>query len=228
MEADVSLDLVTGIVAFLFTLFIFSYLIGDNPLFRLAVYIFVGVSAGYVAAVAYRQVLWPDLFFPLLTGSIAQKALLVIPLILSALLLTKVSPRLASLGMPAMALLVGSQHGQWQLAVRLPEHSCLRLCATIDLFDTHAAASVPQLAQMMFNGAWILAGVITTLVYFHFGARTTRDGSARRFGLIEFVAFIGSIFLAIALGVLFAGVYSAALTALIDRFHFFGTLFGLH
>ena len=81
MEANVSLDLITGIVAFLFTLFIFSYLIGDNPLFRLAVYIFVGVSAGYVAAVAYRQVLWPDLFFPLLTGSIAQKALLVNPLI---------------------------------------------------------------------------------------------------------------------------------------------------
>ena len=227
MEANVSLDLVTGIVAFLFTLFIFSYLIGDNPLFRLAVYIFVGVSAGYVAAVAYRQVLWPDLFFPLLTGSIAQKALLVIPLILSALLLTKVSPRLTSLGMPAMALLVGVSAavavGGAVTGTILPQ-----VVATIDLFDTHAAASVPQLAQMMFNGAWILVGVITTLVYFHFGARTTRDGSARRLGLIEFVAFIGSIFLAIALGVLFAGVYSAALTALIDRFHFFGTLFGLH
>jgi hypothetical protein len=227
MEANVSLDLVTGIVAFLFTLFIFSYLIGDNPLFRLAVYIFVGVSAGYVAAVAYRQVLWPDLFFPLLTGSIAQKALLVIPLILSALLLTKVSPRLTSLGMPAMALLVGVSAavavGGAVTGTILPQAA-----ATIDLFDTHAAASVPQLAQMMFNGAWILAGVITTLVYFHFGAHTTRDGSARRLGLIEIVAFIGSIFLAIALGVLFAGVYSAALTALIDRFHFFGTLFGLH
>jgi len=227
MEANVSLDLVTGIVAFLFTLFIFSYLIGDNPLFRLAVYIFVGVSAGYVAAVAYRQVLWPDLFFPLLTGSIAQKALLVIPLILSALLLTKVSPRLTSLGMPAMALLVGVSAavavGGAVTGTILPQ-----AVATIDLFDTHAAASVPQWVQMMFNGAWILVGVITTLVYFHFGAHTTRDGSARRLGLIEFVAFIGSIFLAIALGVLFAGVYSAALTALIDRFHFFGTLFGLH
>jgi hypothetical protein len=227
MEANVSLDLVTGIVAFLFTLFIFSYLIGDNPLFRLAVYIFVGVSAGYVAAVAYRQVLWPDLFFPLLTGSIAQKALLVIPLILSGLLLTKVSPRLTSLGMPAMALLVGVSAavavGGAVTGTILPQ-----AVATIDLFDTHAAASVPQWVQMMFNGAWILVGVITTLVYFHFGAHTTRDGSARRLGLIEFVAFIGSIFLAIALGVLFAGVYSAALTALIDRFHFFGTLFGLH
>ena len=227
MEANVSLDLITGIVAFLFTLFIFSYLIGDNPLFRLAVYIFVGISAGYVAAVAYRQVLWPDLFFPLFTGTLAQRALLVIPLILSALLLTKVSPRLNSMGMPAMALLVGVSAavavGGAVTGTLMPQAG-----ATINLFDLHAAASVPQLAQMMFNGAWILAGAITTLVYFHFGARTTSDGSVHRFGFIELVAFIGSIFLAITLGVLFAGVYSAALTALIDRFHFFGILFGLH
>ena len=100
--------------------------------------------------------------------------------------------------------------------------------ATINMFDTHSATSAAQLAEMLINGVWILAGVTTTLVYFHFGARTTSDGSARRFALIELIAFVGSIFLAITLGVLFAGVYSAALTALIDRFHFFGTLFGLH
>jgi len=57
--------LITAIIAFLITLMILSYLIGDNPLFRVAVYIFVGVSAGYVAAVAIRQVLWPDLLQPL-------------------------------------------------------------------------------------------------------------------------------------------------------------------
>jgi len=48
----------------------------------------------------------------------------------------------------------------------------------------------------------------------------------RRFGFIELIAFVGSIFLAITLGVLFAGVYSAALTALIERLHFFGSFFG--
>ena len=220
-------DLIAGFVAFLFTLFIFSYLIGDNPLFRIAVYIFVGVSAGYVASVAWRQVIWPDLFFPLITGTFAQKALLTIPLILSALLLTKVSPRLTQLGMPTMALLVGVSAA---VAVGGAVTGTLfpQIGATINLFDARSATSAAQLAEMIFNGAWILAGVTTTLVYFHFGARTTKDGSVRRFGLIELIAFIGSIFLAITLGVLFAGVYSAALTALIDRLHFFGTLFGLH
>lgn len=220
-------DLVAGFVAFLFTLFIFSYLIGDNPLFRIAVYIFVGVSAGYVASVAWRQVIWPDLFIPLITGPFAQKALLAVPLILSALLLTKVSPRLTQLGMPTMALLVGVSAavavGGAVMGTLFPQ-----IGATINLFDPHSATSATQLAEMLINGAWVLAGVTTTLAYFHFSARTTGDGLVRRFGLVELIAFIGSIFLAITLGVLFAGVYSAALTALIDRFHFFGTLFGLH
>ena len=220
-------DLIAGFVAFLFTLFIFSYLIGDNPLFRIAVYIFVGVSAGYVASVAWRQVIWPDLFFPLITGTFAQKTLLAIPLILSALLLTRVSPRLTQLGMPTMALLVGVSAA---VAVGGAVTGTLfpQIGATINIFDPHSATSAAQFASMILNGAWILAGVTTTLVYFHFSARTTGDGSVRRFALIELIAFIGSIFLAITLGVLFAGVYSAALTALIDRFHFFGTLFGLH
>ena len=216
-------DLIAGFIAFLFTLFIFSYLIGDNPLFRIAVYIFVGVSAGYVGAVAFRQVILPDLFVPLLAG----KALLIVPLILGALLLTKVSPRLTQLGMPTMALLVGVSAaiavGGAVTGTLLPQ-----IGATIELFNTRSAVLSAQFFGMIFNGAWILAGVITTLVYFHFGAHTTRDGAVRRFGLIELIAFIGSIFLAITLGVLFAGVYSAALTALIDRFHFVGTLFGLH
>ncbi len=216
-------DLIAGFIAFLFTLFIFSYLIGDNPLFRIAVYIFVGVSAGYVGAVAFRQVILPDLFVPLLAG----KALLIVPLILGALLLTKVSPRLTQLGMPTIALLVGVSAaiavGGAVTGTLLPQ-----IGATIELFNTRSAVLSAQFFGMIFNGAWILAGVITTLVYFHFGAHTTRDGAVRRFGLIELIAFIGSIFLAITLGVLFAGVYSAALTALIDRFHFVGTLFGLH
>jgi len=216
-------DQIAGFVAFLFTLFIFSYLIGDNFLFRIAVYIFVGVSAGYVGSVALKQVIWPDLFVPLLAG----KVLLAVPLILTALLLTKISPRLTRLGMPTMALLVGVSAavaiGGAVTGTLLPQ-----IGATINLFDTRSATSSAQFFGMIFNGVWILAGVITTLAYFHFGARTTSDGSVRRFGLIELIAFIGSIFLAITLGVLFAGVYSAALTALIDRFHFFGILFGLH
>jgi hypothetical protein len=217
-----SLDLIVGVVAFLFTLMIFSYLIGDNPLFRVAVYIFVGVSAGYVAAVAFRQVILPDLLIPFFNDPI-QHALLGIPLILGLLLLTKVSPQLTKWGTPSMAVLVGASAavaiGGAVTGTLIPQ-----IGATINLFDLRTSTSP---ATALLNGGFILAGVVTTLVYFHFGAGSAADGSARRWGVIELIAFIGSIFLAVALGVLFAGVYSAALTALIERFHFFGTFFGL-
>src|SRR5512135_854276 len=101
-------ELIAGVVAFLLTLMILSYLIGDNPLFRVAIYVFVGVSAGYVAVVAWWQVLWPDLVVPLVTGSPMQRALLAVPLLLGGLLLMKGWPPLSRLGIPAMGFLVGT------------------------------------------------------------------------------------------------------------------------
>lgn len=220
-----SADMITGIVAFLITLMILSYLIGDNPLFRIAVYFFVGISAGYVAAVSIRQVLWPDLLQPLYQGLLfgisVQQAVLAVPLLLSGLLLMKAWPPLSRLGMPAMGLLVGAGAavavGGAVTGTIFPQVN-----ATITDFEITRVTS----PESLLNAGLILVGVVTTLVYFHFGARTRTDGSVRRFGLIELVAFIGSIFLAVTLGVLFAGVYSAALTAMIERLHFFGTFFG--
>jgi hypothetical protein len=217
-------DLIAGMVAFLFTLMILSYLIGDNPLFRVAVYIFVGVSAGYVAAVSVRQVLWPDLLQPLyhgfISGMTVQQAVLAVPFLLSGLLLMKAWPPLTRLGMPAMGLLVGAGAaaavGGAVTGTLFPQVN-----ATIGAFDVTRFAS----PESLINAGLVLAGVITTLVYFHFGARIRADGSVRRFGLIEITALLGSIFLAVTLGVLFAGVYSAALTALIERLHFL--FFGL-
>jgi hypothetical protein len=214
------------VVGFFFTLFIFTYLLGDNPLFRVTVYIFVGVAAGYVASVAWWQVLLPDLFLPLLTGSMTQRALLLVPVLLSLLVLMKVSPRLTNLGSPAMAFLVGVSAavaiGGAVLGTILPQAA-----ATIAAFDLTAAAGrgVSSL-ETLFNGAFILTGAVTTLAYFHFGARAAPDGSVRRFGPIELLAWVGRIFIGIALGVLFAGLYSAALAALIERLHSITTLLG--
>ena len=45
------MEVVWSIVSFVVTLLIFSYIFGDNPLFRLASYAFVGVAAGYAVVV---------------------------------------------------------------------------------------------------------------------------------------------------------------------------------
>jgi hypothetical protein len=70
---------------------------------------------------------------------------------------------------------------------------------------------------MVFSGVLVLSGVIGTLAYFHFGARQKLDGTVKRNFVVEILTLIGRVYIAITFGVLFAGVYMAALTALIGR-----------
>jgi hypothetical protein len=77
---------------FILTLLIFSYLFGDNVLFRFAVHLFVGVAAAFMAAVAFYSVLWPRLVEPILYGLPIERLLALVPLALSVLLIAKASP----------------------------------------------------------------------------------------------------------------------------------------
>jgi hypothetical protein len=58
---------------------------------------------------------------------------------------------------------------------------------------------------------------VLTLIYFQFSAKRTADGSIKRNMIIETLAWGGRVFIAITFGVLFAGVYMAALTAMLER-----------
>lgn len=216
-----TLDLITGALAFLFTILIFSYLLGDNPLFRIGTYIFIGASAGYVAAVAMWQVIYPRLLLPLSTGSTMERTVLAIPLILSGLLLMKSWPRLSFLGTPAVAFLAGVSAavtvGGAVIGTLIPQ-----ALAAMDAYELGRYASP---LEGLWSGTFILIGTITTLAYFHFGAQTLPDGSIRRFRILEALAWVGRIFIAITLGALFAGVLLASLAAFVERltslFNFF-------
>ena len=63
----------------------------------------------------------------------------------------------------------------------------------------------------------MLTGTVLTLASFHFTTGQRRGWNAKRYPIFEGIAWIGRIFIAITLGVLFAGVYMAALTAMIER-----------
>jgi hypothetical protein len=217
-----SLDLITAVLSFLFTLMILSYLIGDNPLFRIAVYIFVGVSSGYIAAVAWWQVIWPRLVQPLITamvsGSLVEKGIMLVPFLGALLILTKISPRFAGLGRIVMAYLVGVGAAV-TIAGALTGTLIPQVMGTINAFDVTSiiGKDISYYIELVTNAAIILAGTVFTLAYFHFGAHPKADGSTRRLGLIEISAWVGRIFIGITLGTVFAGVYAAALTALIER-----------
>lgn len=209
-------DLLSGGISFLLTLMVLSYLIGDNPAFRVAVYVFIGVSAGYAASVAWHQVLYPRLFIPLLTGSLAVRLLTVVPLVLGLLLLFKLSPRTAHLGTISMAFLVGVGAavavGGAVMGTLFPQTQ-----ASINVFNMSGAGQF--WLERLSEGVVMLVGTITTLVYFHFGAKATTSGSQRS-KLVRVLSWVGQVFIAITFGVLFSGVFVAAMTALIERMNF--------
>lgn len=224
------LDLISGVLSFLFTLLILSYLIGDNPLFRIAVYLFVGITAGYVASVIWWQVLTPRLFSPtipaLLSGSLIERVIIIVPWLGAVFILMKISPRLSKIASITMAFLVGAGAAVI-IAGALIGTIIPQVSATINFFDLNiATARNINVAEVIGNGTIVLVGVVTTLSYFHFGARPQASGNPRRFIVIEIFAFIGKIFIGITLGVIFAGVYAAALTALIERISSLINFFG--
>ncbi len=211
-------DLVGAILGFTLTLFVFSYLIGDNALFRLAIHIFIGVAAAYVAVVAIYNVILYQVVFPLFRAPLNSLAILLPAFFGLWLLVSKSSVRLSRWGNPVMAFLVGVGAavaiGGALLGTVFPQ-----VGSTMNLFDWNATPD-QEIGFLAFlaRGILILAGVLVTLIYFHFGTRPAAgDQPAQRPAWMEALGQVGQIFVAITLGVLFAGVYAAALTAFIER-----------
>jgi hypothetical protein len=208
-----SIELISAFVGLILTLLVFSYLIGDNPLFRFAIYLFIGVSSGYAATAVWHNVLMPRLFSRL--GDLNQLILLIVPLILGISLLAKLSPRISWLGNFAMAVLVGvgaaTAVGGALIGTLLPQAE-----AAMNMFDPSAPGGGSFFARL-FQGGVMLIGTVLTLASFHYTLGRTADGAAKSNRILDGVAWAGRLFLAITLGVLFAGVYMAALTAMIER-----------
>lgn len=214
-------DMAGTIVAFFLTLMVLSYLIGDNALFRTALHIFIGVASGYAVVVAWYNVIWPQLLIPLIYGSQSQRLFVLFPLVLGGTLLFKISPRLSRIGNPAVAYLVGVgvavAIGGSVLGTIFPQ-----IGATVNLFDLGSIQPNENFLLEIIKGSAILMGTATTLIYFHFGVRSKSAVDKSRPRWLEVLGWIGQVFIAITLGVIFAGVYSAALTALIERLYFIG------
>jgi len=206
-----NIDLIWTIVSLVLTLFVFSYLFGDNPVFRFATGILVGVSAGYFAVLIVYQVLLPRLIVPLMQGSLIA----LIPLFLSGLLLTKLSPRLSKLGNISMAYLVGAGAA---IAIGGAVLGTLfaQIKGSINSFAPVSGAGM-QNQWLLVEAGFILLGTIASLVYFNFGVKEKEGQTGKRGPIAALFAGIGQFFIAITLGAVFAGVMTSAITALIER-----------
>ncbi|HLA99373.1 MAG TPA: hypothetical protein VJL34_13040 [Anaerolineales bacterium] len=220
--ADLSLvDMIGALVSFGLTLMVFSYVFGDNVLFRIAIHLFIGVSAGYAAIVTVYNVIWPQLLIPLVFGSQSERLYVLIPLVLAGLLFFKVTPRFSALGNPSAAYLVGAGMaaavGGAVIGTIFPQ-----VAASANLFDFQAAQQAGGLGFFV-KGVAILLGTLTTLIYFHYGVQPSPGGAVAK-GWLGPLSWIGQMFIAITLGAVFAGVYSAALMAFIERVYFVGDI----
>lgn len=206
-------DLIWTLIGFLLTLLIFSYIFGDNLLFRITSYLFVGVAAGYAAILVIYQIVLGRLVYPLLEGSLIA----LVPLLLSLLLLFKLFPRLSAVGNLPMAYLVGAGAAV-AIGGAITGTIFGQMKGAFGMFKL--AESAAPLSQLL-EGAVFLIGTIAVLLYFQFSARSKSEGQPpRRPAWIEGIGKFGQIFIAITFGALFAGVLSASFTALIERVDF--------
>jgi hypothetical protein len=200
----------SGLIAAVLTLLVFSRLLGDNPAFRLVQYLFVGISLGYAFVVVYHQVLRPNAVA--LAGSLGDPSLLglqLVPWLLGLLLLTRLSRRQAAswLANIPLALLFG-------VGTALAIGGALVGTLMPQLLDT-ARPLGPDPLQIL-GGLLLLLGVVLTLCSFYFTApRATAGGRALALG-----ARAGRWLLMVAFGFFLAGALLTYLTALNARLEF--------
>ncbi len=115
MQELATSDLLGLWIAAILTLFIFSFLYKDNPLYKFAEHLFVGVSAGYILVRTYDDILIPMLFqriyIPGVRDFTWEGLLVVIPAALAIMMLMRLVPRAAWISRWPLAFMMGVTSG---------------------------------------------------------------------------------------------------------------------
>lgn len=209
-------DFITVVLSFIFTILILSYVVGDNPAFRVAVHAFIGVSTGYIFVAILRYVIVDKMILPIFVGPIEARPYWAVLLFLSLPLFTKAFASTEWFGRPWVALLVGvgtaAAIGGAVLGTLFPQ-----FLAATNMFDLTKSSQISDTATIFFTGVFTLLGTIFTLAYFQFTIRGGSTSTGKRGKIMGFVALLGQVFIAMTLGAIFAGVLAASLTAFVDR-----------
>jgi hypothetical protein len=198
------------ISAFL-TLAIFSFLYKDNPIYKFAEHLFVGISAGYAFIQAITGTLRPNLYEhvkgAMETGD-AKGLVRLGALVLGGMMLMRLSPK-------------GKWISRWPLALMIGAFAALRLTglAQSDLVRQINGTMIPiygkDIPWLSWEGPsiinnWILiTGVICVLVYFFF-SREQKTPTKQ-------ISYLGTVFLMITFGSSFGYTVLGRLSLLIGR-----------
>lgn len=199
---------IVNIIAIVLTIMVLSRIVGDNPLFRFAQYVFVGVSLGLAFVVSYHQVLRPAVV-GLSSGNAIAPLLYGVPLALGLLLFPRITRR-----------------QQWSWMANIPLALVFGIGAALAVGGAIAGTLTPQILDTARSrsgsiaeiiGAVVLAlGTVVTLSAFYY--TVPREG--RSGNLVRSSAAIGHWLLMIAFGFFFASAVQTYMSALIERLRF--------
>lgn len=203
-------------LAAILTLLVLSYIVGYMPLYRLAGHLFIGVSAGYAAGLAWHTVLWPRLV--LLISDPSQHWIYGVFFALGLLLLMRGIGPLSGLADLPMALLFGIG-------------AALALVgAAMGTLVPQVGVAIASLAPASYGGGaagWALAidaallliGTLLVFASFHH-TQATEDRPAPGLRLLSRAGIVGREILLIAIGALFSGALISFYTVLAGRIQF--------
>jgi hypothetical protein len=206
------LDIVGLMLGAVLTFLILSYLLGDNPLYRMALHLFVGALVGYSFGILLR-----DVFIGMTLGRLlANPVAVVVPLVLGLLLLFKGFPSQAYVGNLSIAYLVGvgaaTALGGALLGTIIPQVGATGRALS--------PASLASFRMGLLDGLLIVVGTVCTLMAFTFTAQKQQGLAGVWTQIVRVVAGVGRVFLIFAFGIAFAGALTAALSIFIGRIEY--------
>jgi hypothetical protein len=189
-------------VGALLTLMIFSFLYKDNPFYKFAEHLFVGVSAAYWMVQGFWATLIPNLMGDLWPSSVgfAIPALAnnepnlwkLFPLAFSILLLLRLVPPLAHFSRMAMGLAIGFAAGT-NLTRYLTSDFVAQIQHTMNPIVVMQDGNIAFGAS--FSNLFLTIGVLAGLIYFFFSKEHTGAfGRLSRFGIYVLMISFGAAF----------------------------------
>ncbi|MEO0098138.1 MAG: hypothetical protein ABIK99_01305 [candidate division WOR-3 bacterium] len=189
-------------VGAILTLFIFSFLYGDNPFYRFAEHLYVGVSVGYTIAITWHNFFYPDLVVPLFKQG---NLFYLIPFLLGILYFSIFFPKISWLIRIPMGFVLGYSSG-----VAIP--AILQANIIKQMQGTFLTPDLLKRPDLILWGIVSLIGVVATVIYFFF--------SREQKGLTKGMANLGIIFLMIGFGASFGYTVMARVSLLLGRLQF--------
>ncbi len=189
-------------IASFLTLAIFSFMYKDNPFYKFAEHLFVGVSAAYWMVTGIWQTLVPNLIGKLypefivknfnIKTSAEANYFYFIPLILGILLLCKLFPKVSWISRWALAFIIGTMAGLNFVKFLLSNFIAQIRNSIVPLIVVENGAI---LWGSSFSNTVMFTGLMASLFYFFFSKEHKGwFGKASRYGIFILMVAFGAAF----------------------------------